>query len=456
MMRFMTAIQEHFSSFFLHPSHPVNLTIFRIILFLVLIRYVPQNLIVASGLPADLRYPPPGYESFFSAIPINPSVAHFMLELFLCFCVLGLIGFCTRTSAAGALLSGLYVYGVPEFFGKIDHYHHLMWFLAILAVSRSGDMLSADWFVFYKRRTPQASAVYGLPIRLIWIMIGLIYFFPGYWKWKISGWAWALSDNLKYVMYQKWHELGGFTPPFPLDMHPLLYQSAGLLIMLFELSFLFLLFIPRIRMIAIIGGILFHIAIEAFMGIGFWELRWCYVIFFDWYAIAVYIKRRLRPATVLTRQPAAQKKEPFRLSLLPVLLTGAFIIAECIICGVFYIDSWPFGVYPSFAAMAPSTVISVQVSVRQGVTTATLTPDQFVKLLGDQSRWTAMEGRMLYADPDSLPSLCRDMASSIIKNLPEFKNATLITFTKVVQSVDPHKKNDPPLSQTVLCSVKTT
>ena len=34
--------------------------------------------------------------------------------------------------------------GIPQFFGKINHIHHLIWFMAIFAVSPCADVLSID------------------------------------------------------------------------------------------------------------------------------------------------------------------------------------------------------------------------------------------------------------------------------------------------------------------------
>ena len=39
---------------------------------------------------------------------------------------------------------GWYVLGLPQTFGKVDHDHHLLWCLFVLACSPCGDALAID------------------------------------------------------------------------------------------------------------------------------------------------------------------------------------------------------------------------------------------------------------------------------------------------------------------------
>jgi predicted DCC family thiol-disulfide oxidoreductase YuxK len=115
--------------------------------------------------------------------------------------------------------------------------------------------------------------------------MGMIYFFAGVWKFWSAGVDWALSENLKFIMYQKWIEFDGWTPFFRIDHYPVLYKAAALGAMTFEMSFVFLLFSRRLRLLAALAGIVFHGMIDVFMRISFASLLSCYVAFFDWHAI---------------------------------------------------------------------------------------------------------------------------------------------------------------------------
>ena len=213
-----------------------------------------------------------------------------------------MIGLFSRTSALLTALLSIYVLGIPQFYGKVNHYHHLVWFAAILATSRCGDVLSVDAVISAWRRgewrIPGAipSAIgYALPLRFIWILLGIGYFFSGVWKLWDTGFDWFLSDNMKLVMYQKWTELGGWTPLFRIDHYPSLYKLSALAAVVFEISFVFLIFLRRLRLLAPIGGFAFHNSTSLFMQISFPSLWRCYVSFFRWDSIFAAIGRTLYP-----------------------------------------------------------------------------------------------------------------------------------------------------------------
>ena len=286
-----------FYRFFTAKSSPLDLSIFRMILFAAFFLYVVRELkveriIFLSQLPVDLRYPPPGLGFIIYNLPINTTLAAVTTTAMLVFCVMAGIGLFTRTSAILTVIFALYALGIPQLYGKVNHYHHLVWFAAILAMSRCGDVLSVDAIFSAWRRAdhgetapPTPSVMYGLPLRFIWLTIGVIYFFPGVWKYWSGGPAWIFSDNLKFVMYQKWFELGSWQPLIRIDQNPLMMHMAALGTILFEISFIFLLFFPRLRSLAAVGGIVFHTVIYFTMRIWFWTLQLTYASFVNWSAV---------------------------------------------------------------------------------------------------------------------------------------------------------------------------
>ncbi len=287
--------------FFNATTYPINLAVFRIVLFFTLFNSVDVSEVVwFSQFPVELRFAPTGLEWLPDYLPINETWATASSTLFLVFCFTGMIGLFTRTSALLALVFGFYVLGIPQFFGKVRHYHHLIWFLAILAASRCGDVFSCDaiWAA-WKRADhgvtdpPGSSRIYALPLRFVWLLMGVIYFFPGFWKLGWAGFDWALSDNLKFRLYKTWLEVGDWTPFFRIDHYPLLYKMAAIGTIIFEVSFIFLIFFPRLRILAALGGLALHNMTNMFMRIPFWWLQACYVALFDWNAIFYRIGRWL-------------------------------------------------------------------------------------------------------------------------------------------------------------------
>ncbi len=279
-----------FVDFFTAPTSALNLAIFRIaVMVTLLLDLDPSTTIWFSNLPRGLQFAPFGMKWLLPHLPIFKSLTIVTEILLVVVCITGMVGLFTRTSMLLALVFSLYVLGITQFYGKVSHDHHLVWFLAILAVSRSGDSLSLDAILTAIRQAdrgelparPPVSIVYSIPLRFACLLLGIIYFFPGFWKVWTCGFDWALSDNIKFQMYSKWMEFNGWTPFFRLDGHPWLYKSSGLFTITFETSFIFLVLFPRLRALAAAGGVVFHSASALFMRIFFYDLLICYIALFD-------------------------------------------------------------------------------------------------------------------------------------------------------------------------------
>jgi predicted DCC family thiol-disulfide oxidoreductase YuxK len=287
--------------FFQATTSPLNLAIFRIVLFAVILgSFSVHDVQWFASLPADLKFPLPGLSLVLTYIPINQTVAWYASVALTISSILCLIGLFTRSSLVISLVLSVYVLGIPQLFGKVDHYHHLIWFILILAVSPCADVLSCDAVRQSWKRAdqgvtepPGASISYALPLRFVWLLIGVIYFSAGFWKAWTSGIAWAWSNNPRNLMYNKWAELSGWTPLIRIDQHPVLFKLSALFTLAFELSFIFLLFFAAVRWLAPLCGLAFHNATNLFMRISFWNLQSCYVAFVDWSRVFHWIGRRL-------------------------------------------------------------------------------------------------------------------------------------------------------------------
>jgi len=267
--------KKHFSA----ESHPLNLSFFRIVVFSTILKAIPAfESVFFSGLSKDLLYPPPGLEKVAHILPLNPEIALIVKNVLTISTLLAVVGFCTRITAPIAVVSAVYYLGIPQLFGKVNHYHFLIWFSAILAVSPCSDVFSVDAVLRGFRQikkgaiiTPAPSREYGLPIRFIFVLFGILYFFPGLWKWYICGIDWIMTDNLKHLMYNKWYELDEWFPFFRIDQYPVLCYIGAAMTIFFEMFFIFFIFVDRWRYLAIFNGLFFHNMNWLFMNISFFN-----------------------------------------------------------------------------------------------------------------------------------------------------------------------------------------
>jgi predicted DCC family thiol-disulfide oxidoreductase YuxK len=291
------------ANFFASPTSPVNLAFFRIAVFgttLTTLIFDSSATVWFSSFPHQLQSAPYGVGWLLPYIPISKSLVTTASNLLILACITGIIGLFARASSLLALLLALYVLGITQFYGKVSHDHVLIWFLTLLAASRCGDALSVDAILMARKRAdrgiidpPRDSISYALPLRFASVLLGFVYFFPGFWKFWNAGFGWALSDNLKYQMYSKWMEFGGWTPFFRLDWHPWLCKIVALETMVFEMTFVLLVFFPLLRRVAAFAGVIFHVGSLIFLRIFFWDLLILYVALFDVSGCLKKLGRRL-------------------------------------------------------------------------------------------------------------------------------------------------------------------
>lgn len=332
MKRLLRVLEPRVRAFFLAPTAPINLAVFRIVVFLEIARFsFGVDTAWFASLPQGLLFPPKGWNAIAPHLLVGDAAGTAIGLLFKLAAICALIGFATRISTAIVAVVGVYAMGLPELFGKIDHWHHLLWFAMLLACSPCGEALSVD--ALLRRREPRA--VSAFPLRVTWILIGFLYFFPGLAKWRHVFRDWVYGDHLKLILHSIWSGYGpDYTPALRIDQWPTLYRAAGLATILFELAFIFLILHRRTRPLAVLGGLAFHLGVDYVMDINFRPLWICYVVFIDWSFI-----RRWR-----VEKPLAVRA-PSRVAA----TVGVLLLSVNAFFGNFEIDNWPFACYPTFA-----------------------------------------------------------------------------------------------------------
>jgi len=229
------------------------------------------------------------------------------------------IGLFTRSSAAVAAISGLYAFGISQSFGKVNHYHMVVWFPAILAFSRAGDFLSVDALWRARRLARRGEMVdlspsnaYALPTRLIWLLLAQVYFFPGYYKF-VGGTdshllEWAFSDSLQNKLAVQWY-IQEMPPTLRLDAYPLVCRLLSLLVIVWECVWPLALFSRRLRLPLALSTIFFHYSTSLVMGIVFIHMRWLMLTLFPWPAIFAWLGRGfIRVPAVVEYSPASPRQ----------------------------------------------------------------------------------------------------------------------------------------------------
>ena len=346
--RHRNALGRGLKGFITERDLPFNLGIFRIVVFWMLLSFgTADDLALYSSLPASMHFPPVGLGPVLAKLPANPDLAAMLTIIFQIGCVLGMLGFLTRPVAVVVTILALYLLGLPQMFGKVNHSHHLVWFAAILATSRCGDALSIDALIrrWRGRPDPVPALGYALPLRITWILLGLIYFFPGFWKLWGGGMDWIFGDHLRYQMYHLWSTHEDYRTMTWLSESKLLVTLGGIGTIAFELLFIVLVLGRRTRLIAALAGICFHASMAIVLRIGFFTLQISYISLIDW-------RRLFERIGLLTSRPfepggATRAGAP---SPIPVAIMGVIIVVPVLLFGFRGENNgWPFACYPRFS-----------------------------------------------------------------------------------------------------------
>ena len=294
-----------------------NLAIFRVVfLAAVALPFACDVLrwteLVMPALPAEVWVP----VAFYRHIPfhwlVNAALAHAMTVADIVLIATALAGFFTRTTLTLATLLSLYLFALPENLGKVSHFHHTIWFMALLAAGPSGQMLSVDAIIAAIRRADRGEVNLEVPprsalttLRYAWTLIGVLYLGSGLAKLNATYlYRWVNADNLRHIFWRNWFERRiyrpGFAMPLRVDHLPAVILDAwGAGAVALETGFLAFVLFRWARWFLILGGLAFHAGNGLILGIWFHTLIGGYVCLVDWSSLG----RRLTGKLTGQREP---------------------------------------------------------------------------------------------------------------------------------------------------------
>jgi hypothetical protein len=184
--------------------HPLSLAFSRVVYFYYLQKYVRSAKILPfTKIPRILQKSPVSIDFLTDYFVLDEYVVLMMRNMFLVSCFMSAVGLFTQLSIFVTAVLIFYLLGIPQLYGKVNHYHHLIYITLYLSTTDSAQVLSVDSLLF---PATQYKDVY-LQIFLIRLFIAMIYFFPGTWKLRRCGLKWISKSNIKNHMYFKWIEL---------------------------------------------------------------------------------------------------------------------------------------------------------------------------------------------------------------------------------------------------------
>lgn len=345
-------------TYFLEKSSPFNLAIFRIIIFIIILGSIHVeilgNFMDWTSLPHSAREPLPFLGWLIEILPISPElykvlgVCAYVLAAFIC------VGFQTRWSLYLFVPIALYLWGVPNFFGKLNHHHIMVWVPMILALSPCGDAFSVDaWLRRLRGKSTDRSEriSYFLPLKLIWLLLAVIYVCSGFHKLWDTGLYWALSDNITNQIQLEWVEHYDTVSSFRIDQWPILLRTCSVGVIIMEIVYPLFIFKASTRVLAFISAWTLHLSSGYFLYIDFVHLRLVHLSIINWERIKsgrIWKKKPLPPSPAL-----GSTAELFRI---PLFYLGILMVSINLLFGILQINTWPFSAYPSYSSLVEDRV----------------------------------------------------------------------------------------------------
>jgi predicted DCC family thiol-disulfide oxidoreductase YuxK len=200
--------------------------------------------------------------------------------------VFSAFGLFTRFSNGVSFVLCVYLFGIPNCFGKTHHLDILLlWSFLIFTCSRCGDSWSIDRLIKTAREGSdrrEVSGEYTWPIRLIWVIMAMIYFEAGFSKLRHSGIAWITGDSMATFLLQSQYHITDAEPvtnwglwmsAHPWSSHLLAFMGLSL-----ELSYPLAVFSKRLRYFVMAGGMMMQTGIAFLMGPNFYQMILCQLL----------------------------------------------------------------------------------------------------------------------------------------------------------------------------------
>ncbi len=276
-----------------------NVAIFRIINFATIWWLLYHEPIFGPLECKESWTIPVGIGWLFNLSPPQESVVRGLWIFSQVLCACGILGIYTRTSALLLALLSTYIFGIPACM-QVRHIHHIVWFSLLLSVTRSSDKLSIPVALGMQSPRPERSVEYGMPLRFLWLMFGIIYFFPGLMKiWNV-GIDWIWTDNLKNIILSRLYKRALDFPIFDFIHGDLFWEFSALVAILLEVGFIFLVLNgERARGMLLFVALVFHNMNEFLIRVGFQAFQTYLLTLINWYRFFLVLGKMIFPRRVV-------------------------------------------------------------------------------------------------------------------------------------------------------------
>jgi len=326
---------RRWNGFWFEPGSATTLGVCRALFFGTLLLWQLPHDFTQWGAYSSPFWMPIWLFDTFNIPALRPSALGWIQLLWKVSLLLSAIGLFTRIAMSVAFVSGAYLMGLPHNFGQTQHFDTLVVFTSgALALSHAADAVSLDAWIARRRRAKHHRGVavehpageapkhvageatehlggvatqhpagaankhlggdapatdpgeYTWPIRFVWVAMALIFCAAGISKWRHSGLAWVLSDNLALLLQRQQYHISDGEPwtnwGLWVARHRLISRLMAGASIGIETLYPLALFSRTARLVLVPAGLLFLLGIRTLMGPTFEQFMLCYIFWVPW------------------------------------------------------------------------------------------------------------------------------------------------------------------------------
>ena len=313
----LEALRKRWMRFWFEPVEPINLGLCRVLCFgAFFLLYLDYDVTSWSEV-SDSTWMPVWIFQVLHLPVLSSALLVLLQSVWKISLALSSIGLFTRISTISAFILGMYLLGLPNSFGKINHSDAIVVFVfGVMALSRCGDSCSIDRLIWKARQRndtsgqrPQVSGEYTWPVRAVWVMFALIFFGAGLSKLRHSGLEWIFSDNMAILLLRAQFEGKSVVPwGFFLAQHQWLTQLMAAATVAIEVGYPLALFSRRARWLLVPGAFSMQIGISLIMGVTFATFLILNLFWVRWACVSSQFASGFRRLMVLRKRLSPTKE----------------------------------------------------------------------------------------------------------------------------------------------------
>lgn len=298
MSRIKEVLRPRLSRLWFGSNDPRHLAVARILIFGYMVLYRPGDSASYLEFKEVAWYPIALFKTV--GLPVfSGSVVRYLQDAYLGLAFLAALGIGFRFVAPLAAGLHLYIFAIPNCFGKINHDNTIVLVSMILAFSCASDAWSLDSWLRKKRRRAapvRLQGAYRWPLTMMALTVCILYGAAGWTKLDKTGFDWAWSDSFqRYLLRHHFTHKPVMMVGVTLASFPLLCKVMSVVALTIEVTAPLAVLHRSLYGVVLVACASMQLSIWLLFGVFFHMMIPIFLALLPWGALFLALDRRFGP-----------------------------------------------------------------------------------------------------------------------------------------------------------------